>query len=212
MNIEFLRSNAPDFPVSVALATERDNLTDCNFQVDRLGTLCDDPIGLTCSMDAARRWGKARKILPFKSFEEAAETLKQGLLDAILVPGAYPKINTLIMDSNLKAGQVFIQKIPSLVLASKCCSDVTGFDKVFHHSAVAPLLNEIAFSWRHALTATSNSEACRMHLASASSSVCITNSLCADYFELTVMQILRLGISMPWVCFERETLFKTSID
>lgn len=162
-------------------------------------------------MDAARRWGKTREIFPFKSFEEAADALKQGCLDAILVPGAYPKINAFIMDSELRAVKVFIQKIPALVSACKGSVTATAFNNIFHHSAVTPLLEELDCSWEKSTVASSNSEACRMHLTSSNSSSCITNALCAAHFELSILQVLRGGISMPWICFGKGSFFEQDI-
>ena len=79
-------------PIHCALFACRDHF------IGRLATLCDDPIGLTCSIDVARRWGGAKEVAPFASFEAASAAVKEGVADAFLVPGAYPHLNGFIMD------------------------------------------------------------------------------------------------------------------
>ena len=51
--------------------------TDSEHMYHRVGTLCDDPVGLTCSFDAAKRWGKATVIEPYATFEAAALAVKE---------------------------------------------------------------------------------------------------------------------------------------
>jgi hypothetical protein len=172
------------------------------IHIPRLATLCDDPVGLTCSMDAAKRWGKAQKIYPFDSFEKACKATKDGQVDAFLVPAAYPRLNTFIMDNRIQVKHVFVMKIPALVFAglSGCTS---SFEKIYHHPAVTPLLTELDVTWNAALTATSNSDACRLVIASGRNTACVTNALCAKHFNLQILKILRSGILMPWICFEK---------
>jgi hypothetical protein len=185
-------------PIHGALFACRDHF------IGRLATLCDDPIGLTCSIDVARRWGGAKEVAPFASFEAASAAVKEGVADAFLVPGAYPHLNGFIMDSELSAFQAFIMTIPPLVLATRRAQEGRAFQTLFHHPAVAPLLAEISIPWESAVHAPSNSEACRMLLANPDSSACVTNALCADHFELRTLKELRNGISMPWICFEKK--------
>jgi hypothetical protein len=174
---------------------------DDNAQIGILGTLCDDPEGLTCSFDAARRWGRAREIRAFPSFEAAAESVKSGQTNACLVPAAYPSINPLIMDSDLTVVHVFRMKIPSLVLAAKNSGNHSKISTLIYHPAVRPLLNEVSASFEDTLEVSSNSIACVRLQESKLPSLCITNLLCADHFRLTIIQSLREGLIMPWICF-----------
>lgn len=171
--------------------------------IQRLGTLGDDPIGLTCSMDVARRWGYAQTIEPFSSIENASHAVKQGRIDAFLVPGAYPRLNAFIMDSALTASDTFVMEIPSLVLCVAANAAVQDVKYIFHHPATTALLPEVEILWKEAVHASSNVEACRNLLDSSENSACVTNLLCANHFNMKIIQTLRQGISMPWICFKK---------
>lgn len=171
--------------------------------IQRLGTLGDDAIGLTCSMDVARRWGGAQTIEPFSSFEKASHAVKQGHVDAFLVPGAYPRLNAFIMDSALTTSDTFVMEIPSLVLCIAANAVAKDVQYIFHHPATTALLPEVDILWKEAVHASSNVEACRCLLDSPENSACVTNSLCANHFNLKIIQTLRQGIFMPWICFKK---------
>ncbi|MBV8617821.1 MAG: hypothetical protein JOY84_03080 [Curvibacter sp.] len=167
----------------------------------RLATLGDDGAELTCSMHIARRWGGARETIGCTSFEAARELLRTGQADALLVPAAYPRLNTFIMDKALRASQAFIMPIPALVLATCTGHAAPRLRQLIHHAAVAPLLPELGLSWVQAQQASSNAEACRLLLAAPEPSACITNALCATHFGLDVVRVLRPNLAMPWICF-----------
>lgn len=167
----------------------------------RLATLGDEGAELTCSMHVARRWGGARETVGCASFEAARELLRTGQADALLVPAAYPRLNTFIMDAALRASQVFIMPIPALVLATGAEPAAPRLQQLIHHAAVAPLLPELGLSWAQARQASSNAEACRLLLAAPEPSACITNALCAAHFGLNVVRELRPNLAMPWICF-----------
>lgn len=173
----------------------------------KIATLCDEPVGLTCSVDAARKMEIIGEILFSKTFEEAADHVKYGRADAFLVPGAYPGLNKFIMDERLEVFHVCLHKIPALVYA--CSRDITKEDlalrlvKIYHHPAVSPLLQEIEIIGENfeSVEATSNSEACKKLESDVDVSACITNEIFADYYGLKKIQVLREGIAMPWVLF-----------
>lgn len=167
----------------------------------RLATLGDEGAELTCSMHVARRWGGARETVGCASFEAARELLRTGQADALLVPAAYPRLNTFIMDAALRASQVFIMPIPALVLGTRAGPAAPRLQQLIHHAAVAPLLPELGLSWEQARQAGSNAEACRLLLAAPQPSACITNALCAAHFGLNVVRELRPNLAMPWICF-----------
>lgn len=171
--------------------------------IQKLGTLGNDSMGLTCSMDVARRWGGAESIEPFASFEKASHAVKHGHVDAFLVPEAYPHLNSFIMDSALTASDTFIMEIPSLVFCVAPHKPVADVQLVFHHAATTALLSEVAIPWKEAIHASSNVEACHSLLERPEESACVTNALCASHFKLKLIQVLRDSISMPWICFRK---------
>lgn len=177
-----------------------------SFKIPKLGTLCDDPIGLTCSMHIARQWGGAETIEPFDTFEYACAAVKDRRIDAFLVPAAYPRLNAFIMDAELVVFDTFVMSIPALVLATSIENTTRGVDFLFHHPAVATLLSEIDLPYRKAIEVSSNVDACRKHIEHVHNSACITNALCVEHFNMRVVQTLRDGISMPWICFRRTDL------
>lgn len=77
-----------------------------------VGTLgdADDQVGLTCSIDAARRCKRGKSIVSYPTFEDAAESLKNkmiaAMITAMLVPVAYPRIGGFIMDAEIEAVRV----------------------------------------------------------------------------------------------------------
>lgn len=165
----------------------------------RLATLGDEGAELTCSMHIARRWGGARETVGCASFEAARELLRTGQADALLVPAAYPRLNTFIMDAALSASQVFIMPIPALVLATGAGLAAPRLQQLIHHAAVAPLLPELGLSWAQARQAGSNAEACRLLLAAPEPSACITNALCAAHFGLNVVRELRPKLALSLI-------------
>ncbi|ULO06222.1 hypothetical protein H1230_24780 [Paenibacillus sp. 19GGS1-52] len=166
-----------------------------------LGTLGDNEGFLTCSMHIAKNLNNADTIVPYPLFEEAAKDLKSERISCLLVPGAYPKINSFIMDSELEVSESFVKKIPALVLSGfggKCPENI---DIIFHHPATTYLLSEITTSYKENIAVSSNPEGCRMVIKNINRSITITNQLCADHYGLTTYKVLRKGINMPWVCF-----------
>jgi prephenate dehydratase len=173
-----------------------------NVEYQSLGTLCDEPNGLTCSYYVAEKWGKAAKIFPFDSFEAAAESVKNGKISAFLVPGAYPQIRSFIMDSDLAASCTFIMQIPALVLCGKTKDIPAAVEILYHHPATTPLLEEVQICFQKSEFVSSNSKACVTLLhQNELSSIAITNELCLNHYGLYLYQTLRTGIQMPWVCF-----------
>ena len=173
------------------------------YEYSKIGTLCDESNGLTCSFDTAKKWGQAKQILPYSTFEEAAEDVKYGNIYAFLVPGAYPKVGSFIMDAKLVVKDVFIKTIPSLVLVGTDKIPPSNTVVLFHHPATTPLLSEVEIPFKEEQPVTSNSKACTALLDSASEALAITNELCASFYKLNVYKILRAGLLMPFICFVR---------
>lgn len=173
------------------------------YSYDRVGTLCDEPNGLTCSFNAATRWGKAKTLLPYSSFEEAALDVKRGKLSGFLVPGAYPELSSFIMDAELVAKEVFIIKIAPLVLVGLDEAQPPVVAVIFHHPATAPLLPELPIKFQRNEFASSNSVACKMLLQETSKAAAITNMLCASFYSLSIYKVIREGIDMPFIYFAK---------
>lgn len=171
-----------------------------NFKYSTLGTLCDDPNGLTCSFDVAQRWGRAKEIVPYSTFEQAAEAVKIGGIQSFLVTAAYVNVYKFIMDAELLADEVFLMKIPDLVLAGREEKQPSNTDVVFYHPSTAPLLDEIETIYTSHKPVTSNSRAC-VELFETPGSIAITNRLCADHYKLNIYQVLRKSMTQPWISF-----------
>jgi hypothetical protein len=168
---------------------------------DILGTLGDENGFLTCSMHVARKIDKANLIKPYPHFEDGSADLKSGHISCLLVPGAYPKIGSFIMDSQLVVAETFVERIPSLVLCGvppECPREVNS---IIHHPATTYLLRETEVAHQNCILASSNPEACRMLLRESRSAVAITNQPSAEFYDLAIYKVLREGIRMPWVCF-----------
>lgn len=183
----------------------KDSIESKSTHFDKLSTLCDDPAGLTCSFHVAKNKNIAKEILGYPSFEEAAISVKENISNAFLVPGAYPKINTFIMDPQLVVKEVFIEKIPALVFATYNEEDFKEDEDIviYHHPAVTPLLSELNVNWTKTIHASSNSQACRLLIENPKNSRCITNQICVQHYKLKTIKILRTGIQMPWLCIEK---------
>lgn len=174
------------------------------YKYQSIGTLCDEPDGLTCSIDAARRWGKAKQIESYATFEEAANGVKQGDISAFLVPCAYPRLNAFIMDEGLLVKEMFSLKIPPLTLVGVAKEPPISVDILFLHPATFPLVPEIPILFQSHQFVTSNSQACVILLKSSSSAMAITNGLCASFYQLHTYKVLREGILMPFICFTKN--------
>lgn len=173
-----------------------------------LGTLGNELSQLTCSMYIAKELNTDDELKGFSSFERAIESLKKNTIQKVLIPGAYPDINKFIMDNDLEVYKSFVEKIPSLVFASKS-KKAKECSELFLHRATKNLVADIpSVSSVAKLTyVDSNEEACKKLIKNnqeQSFIACITNSLCAEYFNLKIHATLREGISMPWIIFKTK--------
>ncbi|MEU1401382.1 hypothetical protein ABZ471_03275 [Streptomyces sp. NPDC005728] len=173
-----------------------------------VATLADDPAGLTCSVTVGLRWGassgKAGRLLGYPSFEEAAESVKDGRHDALLVAGAYPEIRTFFFDAGLSAVESFISPLPDMVFAApEHNAALERFDTVHYHPATRVLFEtHVQGRTNDAVQATSNSAACRDALENPGQAAAITNRTCADHYGLTTLKVLSRGTPMSFVVFE----------
>jgi hypothetical protein len=199
---EDITSRTADGPLRAAFSTHVDHI----LRYESAATLADDPAGLTCSVTVGMRWarGKSARLLGYPSFEMAAEAVKSGQHDALLVAGAYPEIRTFFFDPELRAVEAFVSPLPDMVFAAPLeNASVDRFDTVFYHPATTRLLeSEVRPRTDAAVTASSNSAACRSALAAPGRTAAITNQTCADHYGMKTLQVLSVGTPMSFVVFE----------
>ncbi|WP_329325150.1 hypothetical protein [[Kitasatospora] papulosa] len=174
-------------------------------------TLADDPAGLTCSVTIGREWaarGRASALLGYPTFELAAENVKAGRHDALLVAGAYPEIRSFFFDPELRAVEAFVAPLPDIVLAAPhknaAWNKSADSSKIYYHPATITLLKSISRdNLIEGEEVASNSLACRRAMEDTGAALAITNAICAEYYGLTVITTLSVGTPMSFVVFER---------
>ncbi|MEU7159821.1 hypothetical protein [Streptomyces chrestomyceticus] len=187
-----------------AFRTEVDGVT----RYRSAATLADDPAGLTCSVTVGLQWaarGRAGALLGYPTFEAAAARVKSGKHDALLVAGAYPEIRSFFFDPALRAVEAFVAPLPDMVLATPGRhAKPAEFSKIYYHPATNKLLESLdGVGLLEAEQVTSNSLACRRAMVDTGEAVAITNATCAEYYGLTVIDVLSAGTPMSFVVFER---------
>lgn len=172
-----------------------------NYVIATLGKNSED---VTCSILAAKSIGKHVIVNAFDRFETAAETmLVNDSLDAFLVPGAYPKVNSFIMDKRLEVVMTFIFPIPPLVFAAM--EEHKMYSIMYNHPATNALLNEVIADWGSHFNVDSNSDAC-LEVLKDPKTCAITNAECAKKYGLKIIQILRQEIKMPFLLFQKKII------
>jgi hypothetical protein len=171
-----------------------------------LATLADDPAGLTCSVTVGLRWarGRAGTVVGYPRFELAAERVRTGEHDVLLVPSAYPDIRTFFFDPELRAVDTFLGTLPDMVLAVPRDARAAELDVLFHHPATTSLVHALAEPVSRLETATSNSAACRAALAHAGRAGAVTNQTSADHYRMRTVRVLAAGTPMGFVVFTRK--------
>ena len=171
-----------------------------------VGTLGKDSNDVTCSVLAARSLDGDFTIAGFSEFELAAESLLKDNIDAMVVPGAYPHISKFIMNEQFAVLDVFTYIIPPLVFASKYTVTKDKYEILYNHPATNPLLKDICNTkWCEQQNVSSNTVACLKVLESDHVSCAITNAMCAERYGLSIHQVIRAGIKMPFVIFKKKT-------
>jgi len=173
---------------------------------EKIGTLCDDPAGLTCSHDTLTRYGLARMIVPFPSFEAAAGSTIHGEIDGFWVPAAYPDVRKFFVDQELTLvrEEIPVMTIPNLVLVGKTLTPPSSIHKIYYHPATSNFLDEIRIPYQQYCLmeqVTSNSMAAKAVIQDEEDSVAITNNLCAKHYGLHVYQTFREDIAFPFFLF-----------
>src|SRR5690349_6008126 len=124
-----------------------------------LGTLGGKPPTLTCSYAAVARWGIAGRIVPYPTFEDAVGAMKEGRVDAVAVPAAYPSLPRMLMDPRLVVAACRILPVGPFVSAGRRVTPPQRVATVFFHTATAPLLASLAIPFDRAIEVASKTEA-----------------------------------------------------
>lgn len=167
-----------------------------------LATLGDPPINkLTSSFYVAEKNNLSDEIFGFDSFEAAIDAVREGSIEAALVAGAYPNIRDFIMDSRLTCIGAFVEQIPPLVLAGKNDYDTKSCNILYLHPATKPLICDININFEKVIE-TKATSAAASKAKHDKNSLAICNQLAADYYELTIKQVLRPSLNMPFAVFK----------
>lgn len=171
---------------------------------DSVATLADEAAGLTCSVTIGRRWarGRARSVVGYPRFELAAEGVRDGRHDVLLVPSAYPEIRDFFFDSKLHAFETFLGTLPDMVFAVPEGTPDQDLDVLFHHPATRSLVETLGVS--NPVHSTSNSAACREAVAYDGAAGAVTNQTSADHYGLRTVKVLSAGTPMGFVVFRRK--------
>lgn len=168
-----------------------------------IGTLGNKDFPSTCSYAAAQNQFVNHQIELFETFEQAISFLKRNEIDMVVIPAAYPNINPIIMDENLKVVETFLYNIPNLVLATNVNRD--NFDTLYLHPATLSLVDKIdkSITFSRVETVNSNTDAAmKVHLSQ--NNICITNQLCIEPHHLKILQIIKPTFIMPFICFKKK--------
>ncbi|MFD4675471.1 hypothetical protein ACFWNN_37480 [Lentzea sp. NPDC058450] len=169
-----------------------------------VATLADDAAGLTCSVTIGRQWarGRARSVVGYPAFELAADGVREGRHDVLLVPSAYPEIRTFFFDPVLHAVETFLGTLPDMVFAVPEGTPEQDLDVVYHHPATRTLVETLGVA--RAVHSSSNSAACREAVEHDGPAGAVTNQTSADHYGLRTVKVLSAGTPMGFVVFRRK--------
>ena len=162
-----------------------------------VATLAQSIDSPTCSAIIARQLGF--KLLPCSSFEKAIDSVKNGLAQYALVPGAYPDIRSFLMDGSLNLSKAFAKPIPNMVLA-KPDTEIKS-KTIYAHPATKPLWGD--YESDYLMYPILSNEECAK-LAKKKSTYCITNEAAAIAENLIVLDVLRKSANMSWNLFSKK--------
>ena len=168
-----------------------------------VATLGDNKNILTCSLHVAyKKYNEEVQKMPFSSFEKAIEALKDKTVDKCIVPSAYPKISNFITDLELDIKEVFLEKIPNLVLVGVDEIQAEKIETLYLHPATESIIPSfLKDSTIKKVFVSSNSDACRRLKVSPYPSLAITNELASKHYGLYTYDTLRTKMKMPFIVF-----------
>lgn len=168
-------------------------------------TLGKDVTATTCSVLVARKAFPDFRLKGCESFEEGAYLVEKNKIDYLLVPAAYPKLNDILMRTDLILHDIFKYDIPQIVLIlDKDKNEQFSRDKLFFHPATRSLIETIdGYHFRELEPVGSNDVSVTKLLDEPNSrcSGAITNQVAAEKAGYGVTQVLRPAIPMGWLVF-----------
>ncbi|GAA3879526.1 hypothetical protein [Streptomyces sedi] len=176
------------------------------YRYRSVATLADEPDGLTCSVAVGTEYfaGLAERLSGYPSFELAADSVREGREDALLVPGAYAEVRGFFFDPELVAVGAFLSRLPDMVLVASDGGRADSYRRLCHQPATLRLLDQIDKSFDEVLPATSNTTAVRDIVQGRPDTLAVTNRLVAEHHGLDVIQVLARGTPMAFIVFERK--------
>jgi hypothetical protein len=174
--------------------------------VNLIATLGDARINVSCSLLASLSRFPSARMIGCENFEIAVSKVKSGEAEKVVVPSAYPKIASILMDESLKLDEVYRYKIPSLVLATTG-GEIKKREILYYMPATYSLINNISNFEFSVGVQTASNELAAMRLLShteCGAAGCITNAVVAKHFNLIVHQVLRSERDMGFHVFIRS--------
>jgi ABC-type amino acid transport substrate-binding protein len=166
----------------------------------------------TSSEAAARRAGellmeavgRSADVELHPSFEGAADAVRAGDADAVVVANAYSRINDVYMDPELRLSCAFVMPTPDYGIAARPGAPVPLATRLTTHPAPRRLIAELlppGFVVRETLDVASTSEAARM-VAEGEADLALTNEPSIVHHHLRFVSRTR-PILMLWSVFTR---------
>ena len=146
-----------------------------------------------------------------RTFEEAADMVKDGRAKRLLVPGAYPAIGKFLMDEELLVADTFMMKIPELAFGNTVNDVMAPLETIYHHAAVTSLLPKVPGynAGTRFVASDSNEEAYEAMVKHGERAGCVSNKVVFDYYGRPILMTLRSEREMTWAVFvARHTIIK----
>lgn len=139
------------------------------------------------------------------SFEEAAESVKQGNAGLFLVPHAYSKVNTFYMDPTLNLFSVFVHDTPMYGIAARKGEviDLTSNLSIALHEATIPLLNHKLDAKNFYLNVVSSTSQAAYDVRAGQVDLALTTSSAVKEYGLVFIEEFS-PIRMSWSLFRLD--------
>ncbi|MBO6920180.1 MAG: hypothetical protein JJ858_17270 [Rhizobiaceae bacterium] len=171
---------------------------------ETIRTLGKSETAVTCSLDAAKALYPQSDIQGVSSFESACDAVLSGEASFFLVPVAYPKLNSFLMDTRLTIADYRIRPIPPLVLVGKkAFGNKAEFETIYLHPATEPLLKTSAIKYVNLDFCSSNEDVVERLGNANSETGGITNLMAASMAGFTPILTLRPEAPMGWFLLKR---------
>jgi prephenate dehydratase len=102
----------------------------------------------------------------------------------------------------LEVVEVFVAQLPDFVLAVNVPVPLAEIEVVYHHPSTEALVDRATVDHMRRVPTTSNSQSARLVHESPVPAATVTNSLCADGYQLETVAILAHGTPMSFNIFQ----------